>query len=377
MLEVDLEKFWADNDIAMKDNCFNPAATQTAMGIRMHEECVFDELGEAGNPWGDNPPEKMARLCRLYNDKAEQIVGRRLLNEKYPRNREIFKIPKIGVVFGGRYTYNNGIYWLEGDIKTPGDLEKMLDLVDKTDVRQKILPPGWEENRKKVFESTGETMDIFPWGRAVRGPTTLAMSLCGIENIIFWMYDCPDLIHRFFDTIERVILEYVRIVDTEAGPEKVKAQGSAVGFQFSDDNCCMLNPELYEEFTLPVLQHVFDKVCPNPEDFRYQHSDSKMDHLLPELAKLNFTAVNFGPTVLADQIRRYMPKTRIDGCLSPMTFLSNNDDAIIAEVKRDCEMEKKGGFRGICEDTAGSVNFGTRLTSMRAVMYAIQKYGQY
>jgi len=60
-----------------------------------------------------------------------------------------------------------------------------------------------------------------------------------------------------------------------------------------------------------------------------------------------------------------------------MTFLSNNDDNIIAEVKRDCEMSKNLNFRGLCIDTAGSINFGTMLTSMLSVMYAIQEYGQF
>jgi uroporphyrinogen decarboxylase len=39
---------------------------------------------------------------------------------------------------------------------------------------------------------------------------------------------------------------------------------------------------------------------------------SDMEHLFPVLSKLNQTGCNFGPTVLVDEIRKYMPKTRID-----------------------------------------------------------------
>ena len=52
-----------------------------------------------------------------------------------------------------------------------------------------------------------------------------------------------------------------------------------------------------------------------------------------------------------------MPNTRIDGCLSPLTFMSNDEEAIIAEVKRDCEMAKKAEGLNLC--TAGSINNGT------------------
>ena len=72
-----------------------------------------------------------------------------------------------------------------------------------------------------------------------------------------------------------------------------------------------------------------------------------------------------------------MPNTRIDGQLAPFTFMRNDEDAIIAEVKRDCEAAKENDLRGLNLTTAGSINNGSLLTSMRAVMAAIQNYGRY
>ena len=72
-----------------------------------------------------------------------------------------------------------------------------------------------------------------------------------------------------------------------------------------------------------------------------------------------------------------MPKTRIDGQLAPFTFMRNNEDDIIAEVRRDCEAAKENDLRGLNLTTAGSINNGSLLTSMRVVMAAIQKYGRY
>ena len=57
--------------------------------------------------------------------------------------------------------------------------------------------------------------------------------------------------------------------------------------------------------------------------------------------------------------------------------MKNDEQAIIAEVKRDCEMAKENDLRGVNISTAGSINNGSLLTSMRAVMYAIQQYGRY
>lgn len=55
--------------------------------------------------------------------------------------------------------------------------------------------------------------------------------------------------------------------------------------------------------------------------------------------------------------------------------MHNDEAGIIKEVKRDCEMSK--AQRGLNIATAGSINNGSLLTSMRAVMYAIQEFGQY
>ena len=63
--------------------------------------------------------------------------------------------------------------------------------------------------------------------------------------------------------------------------------------------------------------------------------------------------------------------------LSATARVITPEDDIIAEVKRDCEMIKASGTKGLNLTTAGSINNGSLLTSMRVVMAAIQKYGRY
>lgn len=375
--DIDLEQFWKDDAIAHRDNCFYEGAPQVAFGLGLYEEDVFDELGVPGAPHGDNPPELMYEYCCRYNDKAEKIIGKRILSEEHPKNHEKFPSIKLhGEVFGGRYTYKSDMYWLESDIHTPQALEKMLDRVDRMNLREFILPTNWESEKKRIFEQTGERPNPWFYGRRVRGPVTLATSIYGPENIIFLMLDEPELAHRFFRSISDVLMGYARIAEEEAGEEVVKSKHW--GYRFNDDNCCLLTPDLYEEFAYPVLKRIFEYTCPDPLlDCRYQHSDSEMSHLLPILGKLDFMGVNFGPTVLLDKIRKHMPRTRVDGCLDPLLLMTNDENAVIGQVKRDCDMARALGTKGLCIDAAGSVNNGTKLTTVRAVMYAIQKYGRY
>ena len=367
LLPVDLEQFWKDDAFAHEDNCFSPNAPQVALGIRMSDECVFSELGEEGTPWAHTPLERRIELNKRYNDKAEKIVGRRLLNEKFGNpDARLPEVKRIGEIFSGRYTWFNDTEWLESDISSPQELEAQLDKIDKLDLREFILPADWEEQCKIKFEKYGTR----PGGwNGVRGPITLACSIFGIENLIFLIMDEPDLARRFSDTIADVIIKTTEIMHKEAGRE-------SFGFGFNDDNCCMLNDEMYDFFGYPILKRVFERFCPEPHHMRYQHSDSAMEHLLPILGRLNFHGVNFGPTVTIDKIREYMPKTRIDGCIAPFTFMNNEHDKLIAEVKRDCEMAKQYG-RGVNLSCAGSINDGSSLESLRTIMWAICEYGKY
>lgn len=358
--------------MAHRENCFSKEAPQVALGIGMSDECVFAELNEEGNPWGHTERERRIALNKRYNDLSEQIVGRRLLREEFPTEDELFPAFKeIGEVFGGQYIFNGVSTWLKGSCSTPQELEKVLDRVDRMDIKSFILPENWESEKNRLWNNYGTKPHL--WTH-VRGPVTLATSIFGIENLIFLYYDEPELYERFGKTILKVIMEYITIFREEAGYTEENAPH---GFSFADDDCNLLTPEMYECFGYPVLKAVFDRCAPDPEDSRYQHSDSAMGHLLPILARLNLTGCNFGPTLTVEQIRKYMPKTRIDGQLAPFTFMRNNQEEIIAEVKRDCEMAKVGDLRGLNLSTAGSINNGSSLLSMRTVMHAIQTYGRY
>ena len=369
-LDLDVQQFWKDDELAHQANCFSPDAPQVALGIRMSNECVYAELGVEGHPWDPVDPIRQAELNKRYNDKAEKIVGKRLLQESFDTVQFPY-VKRIGEVFGSKYEYINHSEWLHRCAQTPEELEALLDRVDKLDLRAFMLPPNWEEEKKKIYEQTGRR----PWPmRHIRGPVTLACSLMGEENLIFLILDEPDLALRFAETIKRVIIEMGDIMDAEAGvrPE----ERGRYGFSFADDNCCLLNPEMYEFFGYPILRDVFAHFAPGENDSRYQHSDSAMGHLLPTLGRLGLTGVNFGPTVLVPEIRKYLPKARIDGCLAPFTFMRNEEADIVAQVKRDCEAARATG-RGLNISTAGSINNGSLLTSMRLVMATIQNYGRY
>lgn len=361
-MDMDLQAFWAEDERAHANNCF-AKASQVALGIRMSGECVYEELGEKGDPWLPEEKERAKDLYRRYNDKAERIVGKRLLNENIlPADAEFPYVKRIGEVFGGEYRILHETEWLEKSIEDEKQLEKILDRVEKMDFREFMLPANWETEKKRIYETYGLKP---PLARHIRGPVTLACSLMGTQEFLYFLIDEDELAERFSAAITHAILEMARVMDEEAG-EDAK---SCPGFSFADDNSCLLSPELYEKFGYPVLRDVFAKYSPNPTDKRYQHSDSAMGHLLPILGRLDLNGVNFGPTVLVPEIRKYLPNARIDGCIDPMAFMRNDREELARQVKRD--IADAHVYGGVNISTAGSINNGSSLESMRFIMELI------
>ncbi|MBI5722855.1 MAG: hypothetical protein HZA50_02770 [Planctomycetes bacterium] len=366
---VDPDKFWADQEIARKDP-FGRNIPQVAFGASTTSECVFDELGVEEDAWRYNTDEPWRlSLNKAYNDKAGKIVGRRLLNEKpddptsqYP------EVKGLHDVFEAKNVWHQGSWWLQQSANTEDELKALLDRVERRDIRSFILPENWAKEKARLM-ARGIKPRMY---RGQRGPCTFATSIYGPENMIFLIMDNPDLAMRLRDAILKAMLDIARVLDEEAG---YSTRDAPRGFWFNDDNCALYNPQMYELFGYPILKAIFDRYSPDPADGRGQHSDSAMGHLLPFFGKLGMTCVNFGPTLTVKEIRDNCPRAVIQGQLAPFTYSRNEEENMVREFLRDFNQAREK--RGLYFTTAGSVNNGSRLTGMRLLMAAVQKFGRY
>ncbi|MCL2641643.1 MAG: hypothetical protein FWD53_12410 [Phycisphaerales bacterium] len=368
---VDIERFWADQDAAMKDPF--AAGIQVPLGIFHSNETVFDELGIAEDYWRlNNDDAWRLDLNKAYNDKAEKIIGRRIQSEAPPPppDQRYPAVKMLHDIFEAANEWHGWSWWLQQAANTEGELEALLDRVERRleNLRAFMLPEGWDEVRARLLPQGIKPMLY----RAQRGPCTFACSIFGAENMVLLCMDNPKLAARFRDLILRAMLERGRILDEEAGYTPATAPR---GFAFLDDNCCLFNPEMYELFGAPILRGVFAKLSPGPEDRRYQHSDSAMGHLLPILGPMGLTGVNFGPTLTVSEIREHCPRAVIYGQMAPFTFSRNEEENMVLELLRDFEQAK--AKRGLIFATAGSINNGSRLTGMRLLMAATQRWCRY
>lgn len=369
---VDLERFYTDQDVAIKEP-FGGDIPQCPLGIWMSGECVYDELGIEEDFWRYSHDNAWRlELNKAYNDRSEEILGKRLLSEDPapPEDRVYPAVKGLHDIFEAKNTWHAGSWWLEQSAHNEDELAALLDRVEARleNLRDFVLPENWDEEHARLQKLGVES----PRYRGQRGPCTFACSVYGPENMLLLTLDSPDLVGRFRDLILKSMLGLAEVLDVEAGDPTGLGRR---GFGFADDNCCLFNPEMYEFFGYPILKGIFEKFSPDEGDNRYQHSDSAMGHLLPLLGKLGMTGLNLGPTVTATEIREHCPKAVIYGQLAPFTFSRNEEENIVAEFVRDFEMAREK--RGLVFQTAGSINNGSRLTGLRLIMAAIQRYGRY
>jgi uroporphyrinogen decarboxylase len=371
LFPVDLERFWAD-DATSQGKPFSTDKPQVPLGIRMPATCVWEELDLPTPAWADtevtNAYEVEAELRKRYNEKARRIIGRSVFPEDEPPPPDS-RFPPVGgitEIFEAPTRHTGGAEWVMPAATTPGELEALLDRVERRDLRRCLFPENWEAEVRRIHETYGRRPHL---GGSIRGPVTAAMSICGVENLIFLILDAPELAARFRDLLADRIIAMTRIFYEVSGTPDRR------GFSFLDDNSAMLNPEMYAFFGQPILRRVFETFAPEPADLRYQHSDSAMAHLMPLLIEVGLNGANFGPTVSAAAIRRALPRCVIYGQLAPWTFARGTDAELAAEVRRD--IEAVGDDGGLVIATAGSINPGSRLSGLRAVMSTIQRCGRY
>ena len=138
---------------------------------RADVEKLFDELGIEEDPWryAHDEPWRLA-LNRAYNDRAERIVGRRLLSETpSDPSRAWPGVKGLHDVFEAKNVWRAGSWWLQQSAHSEEELTALLDRVEQRDIRKFILPDNWDEEKERL-SALGSKPPLY---RGQRGPVTL------------------------------------------------------------------------------------------------------------------------------------------------------------------------------------------------------------
>ena len=361
--QFDLKQFWEEN-AASVGKPFSTDKPRVPIEISIDDHWLLQEMEVPSTVQYFSDAEYRAGVNRACNDRCEETIGIRCFSETV----DLPQILRPEEVMGShREIVEGGTPWLEAGFEDISQVINKLDEIEKwsdKDLRHVVFSTGGQVAKRK----TNDDGSLPTYRAGSRGPATQSTSILGTMNALYWAMDYPNEMGRFFEVLGDIIIRYHRVLEKETGVRYC-------GYYWLDDNCALFSPDLYEQFCYPALKRVTDEFAPDPPDYRYQHSDSEMRHLLPILCKVNYHGVNLGPTLPATLIRESMPKAVIHGQVAPNTVRDQGFQAIIQEVKRDFEAVGKDG--GLVMTTCGSVSAGTTLESIRCFMWAVHEYCRY
>ena len=97
-----------------------------------------------------------------------------------------------------------------------------------------------------------------------QGPLNIALSLAGVENLFYWMYDEPEAVHHLMNFAADVLIEWVKVQKKHAGhtlqgdayPHAIELPAGFGGVAFADDDVGSVTPGQYQEFVVPYNEKV-------------------------------------------------------------------------------------------------------------------------
>ena len=353
--KVDPAAFWQEN--RQCSHRYTAEKPRLALSLSIGEDVIKSIVGVTEHP-------------RFYNDFEFQQETRAKASVILEREIGLTAGPAINAgsviyasLFGGEVIYpDNAPPWIRPVIYSKDDIAAVIQRVQDADLLELGIMPRWLAWRCRIQEEYGVNLGM---GTGFHGPATIAAMLCGTTTFLLFLYDYPDLMHELYRTIEKVGIRFMREMRVLTG---LPMQGMAV----YDDDSALLSPTLFAEFEYPVLDRWYSEFCPNPEDRRYVHSDGNMSHLLDMLCQLGIRHVNLGPQVDLVALREAMPETVIHGHVPPFLVRNGTPEQIVASVAAD--FQRVGHDGGMVIATAGSLNEGTLMENIRALMCAVAEY---
>lgn len=140
-------------------------------------------------------------------------------------------------------------------VKKPEELRKLT----KPDCHRDGLMPRVLEFIRYFRENSNIPVGITD----CQGPLTTALQIVGYENLFYWMYDYPSLVHEFMELLTESLITWIKVQKQELDEPLDRCAGNqgvyvpqGTGVWLSDDDAILMPPDLYKEFVVPYNDRI-------------------------------------------------------------------------------------------------------------------------
>jgi uroporphyrinogen decarboxylase len=166
--------------------------------------------------------------------------------------------------------------------------------------------------------------------------------LCGMTNLIVYMYKHPKFVEELLDHI----LEYNLSVLTKI--QKLNIDGIWLSDDYGHQNGLLISPKLWRRFIKPRLQILFGKIK-DVGFYTFLHSDGDIKEIIPDLIELKIDAIHpVQPEImdLSTLKKKFDNQLTFFGCFSTQETLPYKEPETIKKTVKQVIniMGRNGGF---------------------------------
>lgn len=183
-----------------------------------------------------------------------------------------------------------------------------------------------------------------PVGFICGSPFTHAANLCGVDQFLLWLLDCPEAAHRALRLVTDLNLAVARYFVDTFGAEHVMPRSAA-----PTESNALISPRQFEEFALPYLKELHEKVLGMGVKSIYCHICGDHNANLPLWARVPFGdpgMLSIGHEVHVLKAAETFPEHIIMGNVDTQIIARGTPDQIIEACRQVIEKGKqiRSGF---------------------------------
>lgn len=195
------------------------------------------------------------------------------------------------------------------DVRTAGCVPRMLEFA-------------------KLQEKNG-----VPIGFICGSPFTHAANLCGTDKFLMWLITSPETVHRALRLMTDHILQVAQLFVETFGADRVLPRSAA-----PTESNALISPKHFEEFALPYLKELHEKVLAMGVKHIYCHICGEQNKNLPLWAQVPMGdpgMLSFGSEVDILTAAKYFPDHIIAGNVDPKVIARPGAGREIYELCRE------------------------------------------
>ncbi|MBT3255761.1 MAG: hypothetical protein HN366_04770 [Deltaproteobacteria bacterium] len=179
---------------------------------------------------------------------------------------------------------------------------------------------------------------------SIGAPFMNAANVCGLENLLRWMFKKPDLAHRLLRLATDYGIQLARYWVETFGPENIEFRTST-----PTSSNQVISPKHFKAFSLPYLKELHEKVLAMGVRYMYTHICGDQNLNLPYYRQVPFGdpgIASFGHEVdLTKAIEFLGDRCIIVGNVEPRVILMGTPDEVYG-ISKECIEKGKKAKRG-------------------------------